>query len=259
MIFSGKKIISDQSSTISFRKVNFFAKGSHLLKNVTVDIPFGKITSIIGPSGSGKSTLLRLLNRMYDLYPDQVATGEVLIGGANILSPKINVVELRQEVGMVFQKPTPFPMSVYDNLAFPLRQIKRLPKKQLEERIQELLINVSLWDEVKDQLDLPAIQLSGGQQQRLCIARSLSTEPKIILLDEPTSALDPKSVVKLEGLIQALAQTVTVILVTHNLNQAKKLSEKTLFLSQGEVIEFGDSAEFFSNPIHPLSRDYLHL
>ena len=258
-LFSNKTLITSDATEIDFQNVDFFVQESRLLKGVSVKIPLGKVTSIIGPSGSGKSTLLRSINRIYDLYPNQRATGSILIGKIDTLSNSVNLTKLRQEIGMVFQKPTPFPMSVFDNIAFPIKNSQTVSKKELHEKVEQLLIDVSLWEEVKDKLHGPAVQLSGGQQQRLCIARSLSTNPRILLLDEPTSALDPKSVTKLESLIQSISKSVSILLVTHNLSQARRLSEKTLLLSQGEVIEFGDTETFFTMPSHAISRDYLHL
>jgi phosphate transport system ATP-binding protein len=215
------------------------------------------VTAIIGPSGCGKSTLLRTINRIYELYPDQRAAGEIVIDGRNILDPRYPLSTLRRCVGMVFQKPTPFATSIRKNVAFALSYYERLPKAELSDRTEDALRQAALWDEVKDKLDASALSLSGGQQQRLCIARTLAVRPEIILLDEPTSALDPISTAKIEELIHELRQRFTIVIVTHNMQQAARVSQRTAFFHLGELIEVGDTSQIFTNPHVQRTQDYI--
>jgi phosphate transport system ATP-binding protein len=215
------------------------------------------VTAIIGPSGCGKSTLLRTINRIYELYPDQRAAGEIAIDGRNILDPRYPLSTLRRCVGMVFQKPTPFATSIRKNVAFALSYYERLPKAELADRVEDALRQAALWDEVRDKLDASALSLSGGQQQRLCIARTLAVRPEIILLDEPTSALDPISTAKIEELIHELRQRFTIVIVTHNMQQAARVSQRTAFFHLGELIEVGDTPQIFTNPHVQRTQDYI--
>jgi phosphate transport system ATP-binding protein len=215
------------------------------------------VTAFIGPSGCGKSTLLRVLNRMYDLYPHQRAEGEVLFEGGNILSPKQDLNLLRARIGMVFQKPTPFPMTIYDNIAFGIRLYERLSKSEVDGRVEESLKRAGLWNEVKDKLQANGLSLSGGQQQRLCIARTVAVRPEVILLDEPCSALDPISTAKIEELIEELKADYTIVIVTHNMQQAARVSEFTAFMYLGELIEFGDTQKIFTTPNDSRTQDYI--
>lgn len=244
-------------AAILVKHFNFFYAGNQVLFDINVEIKEHQITGLIGPSGSGKSTLLRSFNRIYDLHPHQEAQGEIWVEGTPILTNKINLMWLRSKVGMVFQKPTPFAMSVYDNIAFALRTHKRLPKSEERDLVEKVLREVYLWDEVKDKLRGSAFALSGGQQQRLCIARTLIIEPSIILLDEPTSSLDPASTKKIEELIQRLRENYTIVLVTHNLNQARRLADNTMFLKAGHLIEYGSTEALFTSPQNPLTKEYL--
>ena len=216
-----------------------------------------KVTAFIGPSGCGKSTLLRILNRIYDLYPNQRAEGEVMLDGENILSPKQDLNLLRAKVGMVFQKPTPFPMTIYDNIAFGVRLYDQLSKSELDGRVEDALKRAALWDEVKDKLDVSGLSLSGGQQQRLCIARTVAIKPEVILLDEPCSALDPISTAKIEELIDVLKQDYTIAIVTHNMQQAARTSDFTAFMYLGELVEFDDTTKIFTNPKQQRTQDYI--
>jgi len=216
-----------------------------------------KVTAFIGPSGCGKSTLLRVLNRMYDLYPKQRAEGEVILDGENILDPRVDVNLLRSRVGMVFQKPTPFPMSIYENIAFGVRLYERLSKAALDERVEEALRGAALWEEVKDKLHKSGLGLSGGQQQRLCIARSVAVQPEVILFDEPCSALDPISTAKVEELIDELSQRYTIAIVTHNMQQAVRVSDFTAFMYLGEITEFGETDAVFTAPREKRTQDYI--
>jgi phosphate transport system ATP-binding protein len=244
-------------AAISVKHLNFFYAKNQVLFDINVDIAKHEVTGLIGPSGSGKSTLLRSFNRIYDLHPHQEAEGEIIVEGTSILAKKTNLMWLRSKVGMVFQKPTPFAMSVYDNIAFALRTHKKVTKEEEMVLIQKVLEEVSLWDEVKDKLRTSAFNLSGGQQQRLCIARTLIIEPSIILLDEPTSSLDPASTQKVEELIKRLREKYTIVLVTHNLNQARRLADKTMFLKAGHLIEYAATEALFTNPQDPLTKEYI--
>ena len=222
----------------TIRNLDFFYGDSRALKSISLPLYENKVTAFIGPSGCGKSTLLRVLNRMYDLYPNQRATGDVMFDGENILSPKQDLNLLRARIGMVFQKPTPFPMTIYENIAFGIRLYERLPKSELDGRVETSLRRAALWEEVKDKLSTNGLSLSGGQQQRLCIARTVAVRPEVILFDEPCSALDPISTAKIEELIDELTDDYTIVIVTHNMQQAARVSEFTAFMYLGELIEF---------------------
>ena len=237
--------------------LDFYYGTTHALKDVSVAFNAGEITAIIGPSGCGKSTLLRTINRIYDLYPGQRATGGLLLDGRDILGGDFPVAELRARVGMVFQKPTPFALSIHDNVAFALRHYERLTRAQERERVEISLRQAALWDEVKDKLGVSASALSGGQQQRLCIARALAVRPEVVLLDEPTSALDPVSTAKIERLLTEQAADFTFIIVTHNLQQAARLAHRTAFMLDGQLVEIGDREQIFVNPVDPRTRDYV--
>jgi phosphate transport system ATP-binding protein len=227
------------------------------LKDVNLNFHDRQVTALIGPSGCGKSTLLRCFNRIYSLYPEQRAEGEILLDGENILSPSIDLNELRSRIGMVFQKPTPFPMSIYDNVAFGLRLYEKLPKSELDGRIEASLRKAALWDEVKDKLKQQGTGLSGGQQQRLCIARTVAQRPEVILFDEPTSALDPISTGRIEELIEQLRDEFTIVIVTHNMQQAARISQFTAFMYLGQLIEFGPTNRMFMNPTERRTQDYI--
>jgi phosphate transport system ATP-binding protein len=237
--------------------LDFYYGGHHALKSVNLPLYAKKVTSFIGPSGCGKSTLLRVLNRMYDLYPGQRAEGEVLLDNENILDPAIDLNALRARVGMVFQKPTPFPMSIYENVAFGVKLYETLPRGELDARVEEALRGAALWDEVKDKLQASGLGLSGGQQQRLCIARSVAVRPDIILFDEPCSALDPISTAKVEELIEELESQYTIAIVTHNMQQAVRVSDYTAFMYLGELIEFGKTDDVFNTPKEKRTLDYI--
>jgi phosphate transport system ATP-binding protein len=239
------------------RDMDFFYGSNQALKKVELPVTRNKITALIGPSGCGKSTLLRSMNRIYSLYPKQTAQGEILLEGENILSPSMNVQSLRERIGMVFQKPTPFPMSIYDNVAFGVKLYQKLPKAELDEIVETALRRAALWEEVKDKLNSPGTGLSGGQQQRLCVARGIAVKPEILLLDEPASALDPISTGKLEETLAQLKKDITIIIVTHNLQQAARLSDYTGFMYLGQMIEFGATADVFSLPKSQVTRDYV--
>jgi phosphate transport system ATP-binding protein len=243
--------------TIAIRNLNFFYGQTQSLKNVNLDIHEKKVTAFIGPSGCGKSTLLRTLNRMYDLYPGQRAEGSIVYKGANILEPGQDVNMLRAKVGMVFQKPTPFPMSVYDNIAFGVRLYESLSKGEMDERVESALKKAALWTEVKDKLNKSGLSLSGGQQQRLCIARGIAVRPDVLLLDEPTSALDPISTAKIEELISELKQDYTIAIVTHNMQQAARCSDYTAYMYLGELVEFSETDLLFMNPAKKETQDYI--
>jgi phosphate transport system ATP-binding protein len=242
---------------ISIRKLDFYYGDARALKAISLPLYDRKVTAFIGPSGCGKSTLLRVLNRMYDLYPNQRAEGEVLFDGANVISPKQDLNLLRARIGMVFQKPTPFPMTIYDNIAFGIRLYERLSKSEVDGRVEESLKRAGLWNEVKDKLQANGLSLSGGQQQRLCIARTVAVRPEVILLDEPCSALDPISTAKIEELIEELKADYTIVIVTHNMQQAARVSEFTAFMYLGELIEFGDTQKIFTTPNDSRTQDYI--
>ncbi len=242
---------------ITTRGLNFFYGATQALFAIDMALADRSITALIGPSGCGKSTLLRVLNRMYALYPNQRAEGEVLIGGRDILGPAVDVAQLRYRVGMVFQKPTPFPMSVFDNVAFGLRLAGGMRRAQLKERVESALRDAALWEEVKDKLHADGRSLSGGQQQRLCIARAIAVQPDVLLLDEPTAALDPISTLRVEETLQALRERYCIVVVTHNLQQAARVSNVTGFMYLGELVEIGPSGEMFTSPKNRRTDDYI--
>ncbi|MEN1924916.1 phosphate ABC transporter ATP-binding protein PstB [Luteimonas qiangzhengi] len=242
---------------ISTRGLDFHYDKFHALKGINLDIPEKRVTALIGPSGCGKSTLLRVYNRIYSLYPKQEASGEVLLDGENVLSPKYPLNRLRSKVGMVFQKPVPFPMTIYENIAYAIRHHEKLSKKKMEERVEHALGQAALWDEVKDKLGQSALGLSGGQQQRLCIARAVALRPDVLLLDEPTSALDPISTSRIEQLIAELKHEYTIVIVTHNMQQAARVSDFTAFMYLGDLIEHGETNTIFSNPSKQQTEDYI--
>ena len=247
----------DGRARLSVRDLDFYYGDHRALKSVSMDFLDRQVTALIGPSGCGKSTLLRCFNRIYSLYPEQRATGEILLDGSNVLAPGMDVNELRSRVGMVFQKPTPFPMSIYDNVAFGIRLNERLGRGEMDERVQAALEKAALWNEVKDKLRAPGTGLSGGQQQRLCIARTVAQSPEVILLDEPTSALDPISTGRVEELIEQLRSDFTLVIVTHNMQQAARISQFTGFMYLGEVVEFGPTNTLFMNPREKKTHDYV--
>lgn len=242
---------------VSIRNLNFYYGETHALKNVSIDFPDRKTTAMIGPSGCGKSTLLRILNRMYDLYPGQRAEGEVMMGGDNLIAPGMNLNTLRRRVGMVFQKPTPFPKSIYENVLFGVRLHEKLSKAEADERVEWALTRAALWGEVKDRLQTSAIGLSGGQQQRLCIARSIAVRPEVLLLDEPTSALDPISTMKIEELVDELKQDFCIVIVTHNMQQAGRCADQVAFFYLGELVEVGPSSQIFTAPRERKTQEYI--
>src|ERR1700691_856485 len=242
---------------VTIRDLNFFYGESRALNSISLPLFERKVTAFIGPSGCGKSTLLRVLNRMYDLYPNQRATGDVMMDGMNILSPKQDLNLLRARIGMVFQKPTPFPMSIYEHIAFGIRLYERLSKSELDGRGETALRRAGLWDEVKDKLSANGQSLSGGQQQRLCIARTVAVRPEVILFDEPCSALDPISTAKLEKLIQELAENNPIHIVTHNMQQPARVSDKTAFMYLGDLIEFDETNKIFTSPSDRRTQDYI--
>lgn len=250
-------IPTDLEEKISMRHVDFFYGDNKALKGINVPLYARMVTAFIGPSGCGKSTLLRILNRIYDLYPNQRAEGEVLLDGKNILSPKQDLNLLRAQIGMVFQKPTPFPMTIYENIAFGVRLYERLGKNDLDLRVEQALRRAALWDEVKDKLSANGLSLSGGQQQRLCIARTVAVKPEVILLDEPCSALDPISTAKIEELIDELKDDYTIAIVTHNMQQAARVSDFTAFMYLGELAEFGTTSKMFTAPSDRRTQDYI--
>ncbi len=239
------------------KDLNFFYGKERALKDINLTIPEKMVTAFIGPSGCGKSTLLRTFNRMYQLYPKQSATGEVLLDGQNLLDKKQDLNMLRAKIGMVFQKPTPFPMSIYDNIAFGVKLYERLSRNEMDERVEWTLKKAALWNEVKDKLKQSGTGLSGGQQQRLCIARAIAVKPQVLLLDEPTSALDPISTANIEKLIDELKQDFTIVIVTHNMQQAARISDFTAYMYLGELIEFGDTSTVFTNPKRKETEDYI--
>jgi phosphate transport system ATP-binding protein len=238
-------------------KLDFYYGDKHALKDINLDMGAHQVTAMIGPSGCGKSTLLRVLNRMYDLYPGQRAEGKVLLDGENVIGREIDPAVLRSRIGMVFQKPTPFPMSIYDNIAFGVRLHERLGKADMDQRVEWCLSKAAIWEEVKDRLHTSALGLSGGQQQRLCIARTIAVKPEVVLLDEPTSALDPISTAKIEELIDELKRDFTIVIVTHNMQQAARCADVTAFFYLGNLIEVDQTARMFTNPSDRRTQDYI--
>ena len=242
---------------VSVEGLKFYYGKTLALKGIDLPLYTGKVTAFIGPSGCGKSTLLRVLNRMYDLYPGQRAEGEVLLDGENVLAPGQDLNLLRARIGMVFQKPTPFPMTIYDNIAFGIKLYENLSKSELDDRVEQALRGAALWTEVKDKLNASGLSLSGGQQQRLCIARTVAIHPEVILFDEPCSALDPISTSKVEELIDELSERYTIAIVTHNMQQAARVSDYTAFMYLGELIEFGETDQIFTKPQKKQTQDYI--
>jgi phosphate transport system ATP-binding protein len=250
-------VASGERAQISIRNLDFFYATNKALKNINLDFGEKRVTALIGPSGCGKSTLLRVINRMYSLYPDQRATGEVLMDGQNLIDEKVDPTDLRGRIGMVFQKPTPFPMSIAENISFGVKLHERLNRADMEARIEWCLRKAAIWDEVKDRLSGSALGLSGGQQQRLCIARTIAVKPQVLLFDEPTSALDPISTAKVEELIAELRAEFTIAIVTHSMQQAARCSDQTAFLYLGEVIEVGSTSQVFTAPREQRTKDYV--
>jgi len=248
---------SGETNAIEIRNLDFFYGTFRGLKSIQLDIAEHKVTAFIGPSGCGKSTLLRTLNRMYSLYPGQRAEGQILLYGQNVLDPRQDLNLLRAQVGMVFQKPTPFPMSIYDNIAFGVRLYENLSRSEMDDRVEWALTKAAIWTEVKDKLGQSGMSLSGGQQQRLCIARTVAVKPKVILLDEPTSALDPISTAKVEELVHELKKDYTVAIVTHNMQQAARVSDFTAYMYLGELIEYGRTEQIFMKPARQETEDYI--
>ena len=242
---------------ISVKDLNFYYGKFQALKNINLEIPAGKVTAFIGPSGCGKSTLLRIFNRMFELYPEQRAEGSILLDGKNLLDKSVDVALIRAKVGMVFQKPTPFPMSIYDNIAFGVRLFENLGKSEMDDRVEWALRKAALWNETKDKLNQNGASLSGGQQQRLCIARGVAVKPEVLLLDEPCSALDPISTAKIEELIAELKQDYTVVIVTHNMQQAARCSDYTAYMYLGDLMEFGSTEQMFFKPKRKETEDYI--
>ncbi len=248
---------SGEPNAIEIRNLDFFYGTFRGLKSIQLDIAEHKVTAFIGPSGCGKSTLLRTLNRMYSLYPGQRAEGQILLYGQNVLDPRQDLNLLRAQVGMVFQKPSPFPMSIYDNIAFGVRLYENLSRSEMDDRVEWALTKAAIWTEVKDKLGQSGLSLSGGQQQRLCIARTVAVKPKVILLDEPTSALDPISTAKVEELVHELKKDYTVAIVTHNMQQAARVSDFTAYMYLGELIEYGRTEQIFMKPARQETEDYI--
>ena len=246
-----------RESKLTVRDLDFYYGSFKALKHINLEVPEKLVTAFIGPSGCGKSTLLRTFNRMFELYPEQRAEGEILFDGDNLLTSKMDVSLLRAKIGMVFQKPTPFPMSIYDNVAFGVRLFEDLPRARMDERVEWALSSAALWKEVKDKLNQSGNSLSGGQQQRLCIARSIAIRPEVILLDEPCSALDPISTAKIEELISELKADYTVVIVTHNMQQAARVSDYTAYMYLGELVEFGETDQLFLKPRQQATEDYI--
>jgi phosphate transport system ATP-binding protein len=252
--------VPDESSLrdkIAIRNLNFFYGDARALKDISLPLYENRVTAFIGPSGCGKSTLLRVLNRMYDLYPGQRAEGQVVFDGVNLLDAGLDLNLLRARIGMVFQKPTPFPMTIYENIAFGVRLYEKLPKSEIDGRVEQALRKGALWNEVKDKLNANGLSLSGGQQQRLCIARTVAVRPEVILFDEPCSALDPISTAKIEELIVELAEDYTIVIVTHNMQQAARVSDRTAFMYLGELIEFDETNKIFTSPADRRTQDYI--
>ncbi len=251
------KAENNEKPRISVKNLNFFYGKTRALKDINLDIAEKKVTAFIGPSGCGKSTLLRTFNRMYQLYPNQTATGAIMLDGENILDKGQDLNKLRAKIGMVFQKPTPFPMSIYDNITFGVKLYESLSKNDMNERVEWALQKAALWTEVKDKMNQSGMSLSGGQQQRLCIARAIAVKPEVLLLDEPTSALDPISTAHIEKLIDELKEDFTIAIVTHNMQQAARVSDFTAYMYLGDLIEFGETSTVFTNPKRKETEDYI--
>ncbi len=249
--------MNNQRIKISARNLNFYYGDHQALFENNLEIPANSITAVIGPSGCGKSTHLRIYNRIFELYRNQRATGEVLLDGKNILDPDVDLLKLRRRVGMIFQKPTPFPMSIFDNVAYPLRLHYNLSRSEIADRVEQALQGASIWDEVKDKLKSSGLALSGGQQQRLCIARALAAEPEVLLMDEPTSAIDPVATLKIEELVLELKSRFTIVIVTHNMQQASRISDFTSFFYKGQIIETGPTAQIFTAPANKKTEEYI--
>ncbi len=254
---SPHKVAQPNNAKISIRKLDFYYGLNRALKAINLNMPERQVTGMIGPSGCGKSTLLRVLNRMYDLYPGQRAEGEVMMDGTNIIATDVDLNSLRSRIGMVFQKPTPFPMSIYENIAFGVRLHERLSRAEMAERVEWSLTRAALWGEVKDRLNTSALGLSGGQQQRLCIARTIAVRPEVVLLDEPTSALDPISTLKVEELIDELKNDFTIAMVTHNMQQAARIADQVAFFYLGELVEVSSAAQMFTAPREKRTQEYI--
>ncbi|HET7316411.1 MAG TPA: phosphate ABC transporter ATP-binding protein PstB [Sphingomicrobium sp.] len=250
-------VVTNPDTQVRIRDLSFFYGKAQALRDVNLAVPANAVTAIIGPSGCGKSTLLRAINRIYELYPDQRAEGEIVIDGRNILDRHYSLSELRRKVGMVFQKPTPFASSIRNNVAFAVSYYEKLSKSEIADRVEDALRQAALWDEVKDKLNQSALGLSGGQQQRLCIARTIAVKPETLLLDEATSALDPISTAKIEELIHELRERFTIVIVTHNMQQAARVSQRTAFFHLGELVEFGRTKDIFTNPLEQRTQDYI--
>ena len=250
-------LTTHSQSKISVKDLNFYYGKFHALKGINLEIPEKKVTAFIGPSGCGKSTLLRIFNRMYELYPEQRAEGQILLDGENLLTSKKDVALIRAKVGMVFQKPTPFPMSIYENIAFGIRLYEKISKSEMNDRVEAALTEAALWNEVKDKINQSGLGLSGGQQQRLCIARAIAVKPSVLLLDEPASALDPISTAKIEELIESLRSHYCIAIVTHNMQQAARTSQYTAFMYLGELVEFDTTDKLFSAPSQQRTSDYI--
>jgi phosphate transport system ATP-binding protein len=248
---------TEPRAKVSVRDLNFYYGENHALKRIKLTLVANRVTAFIGPSGCGKSTLLRIFNRMYDLYPGQRAEGQVMLDNTNVLDPKLDLNLLRARVGMVFQKPTPFPMTIYENIAFGVRLYEKISKSEMDNRVERALRGGALWNEVKDKLHASGLSLSGGQQQRLCIARTIAVRPEVILFDEPCSALDPISTAKIEELIDELKEDYTIAIVTHNMQQAARVSDSTAFMYLGELIEFGETNKIFTSPTDRRTQDYI--
>lgn len=252
-----KTEIKTEQPKLTVENLNFYYGEFHALKNISLNIPEKQVTAFIGPSGCGKSTLLRTFNRMYALYPQQRAEGQIIMNGENLLSSKKDPALLRAKIGMVFQKPTPFPMSIYNNIAFGIQLFEKLSSIEMDERVEQALQQAALWNEVKDKLHKNGASLSGGQQQRLCIARAIAVQPEVLLMDEPCSALDPISTAKIEELISNLKKQYTVVIVTHNMQQAARCSDYTAYMYLGELIEMGATEQIFFKPQHAATEDYI--
>ncbi len=249
--------LPETPAKVTARGLNFYYGEHHALKNINLTLGTNRVTAFIGPSGCGKSTLLRTFNRMYDLYPGQRATGQLMLDSTDVLDPRLDLNLLRARVGMVFQKPTPFPMTIYENIAFGIRLYEKISRSEMDDRVEQALRGGALWNEVKDKLNASGLSLSGGQQQRLCIARTVAVRPEVILFDEPCSALDPISTAKVEELIQELAEDYTIAIVTHNMQQAARVSDKTAFMYLGELIEFDETDRIFTSPGDRRTQDYI--